>query len=162
MRPTKIPDHAVWEGAQRVTIGPPPGDTTGEIAAVEAVQWTSSIGSMPVRSIRCELEPGELLTLARGGHVWLSIYGGFFPPFAVDAQPEFDPAAAPEPEPASLPSKRLGLIEAVLRGHTYKIDDYHDMQVIPADELRTILGEIARRWNAPAFRDPGEEDAGSG
>ncbi|GAB3156363.1 hypothetical protein GCM10027258_62680 [Amycolatopsis stemonae] len=174
MKPTKIPDHAaaLWPNGQRVTIGPPPDDTTGQIAAVEAVLWRSEVGGMPVRSIRCEFEPGELADLARGGHVWLSIYGGIFPPFAVQVAPDTDPDTelATDPEaPAEPPSKRLGLIEAVLRTHLGIFDsDWvdHDtgkpLQVIRDDQLPHILGEIARGWNAPAFRDAGEEDAGGG
>lgn len=54
-------------------------------------------------------------------------------------------------------NRRLGPIEAVLKGHIYTITDYYDMGVIPADDIPHIMAEIERRWDAPAFREPGEE-----
>lgn len=81
MRVTSIPDDAVWEGGHRVVIGPPDGDPTGEIRAVEAVAEMSA--GVPVLSMRCALEPGDLEVLAAGGCVWVSFYGGSIVPFSV-------------------------------------------------------------------------------
>jgi hypothetical protein len=87
MRVTPIPDDAVWSGAQRVVIGPPDGDPTGEIRAVEAVADVSPSTGVPVLSMRCALEPGDLEVLAAGGHVWVSFYGGAIVPFSVSVAP---------------------------------------------------------------------------
>ncbi|PRY35374.1 hypothetical protein [Umezawaea tangerina] len=84
MRPVPIPDEAVWEGARRLVVGPPDDDPTGPIAAVEAVASVSASTGMPVLSVRCALEQGDLEQLAEGGCVWVSFYGGGMPPFAVD------------------------------------------------------------------------------
>ena len=84
---TPIPDDVVWKGACRVVIGPPDGDLTGPIRAVEAVLSQSETVGMPVMSVRCALEPGDLEVLAAGGHVWVSFYGGGMPPFSVDVTP---------------------------------------------------------------------------
>lgn len=83
MRPVPIPDDVVWPGAQRVVMNPPDGDLTGPIRAVEAVADISPSTGVPVLSVRCALEPGDLEKLAAGGHVWVSFYGGM-PPFSVD------------------------------------------------------------------------------
>lgn len=89
MRVTPIPDSAVWEGARRIVIGPPDGDPTGEIRAVEAVVDRSPTTGSWVYSVRCALEEGDLDTLAAGGHVWISFYDRMVP-FSVDvvAPPE--------------------------------------------------------------------------
>lgn len=87
MRVTPIPDDAVWEGARRVVIGPPDGDLTGPIRAVEAVLSASESTGMPVLSVRCALEPGDLEALAAGGHVWVSFHSGSIVPFSVDVTP---------------------------------------------------------------------------
>lgn len=86
MRVTTIPDEAVWAGAERIVVGPPDGDPTGAIRPVEAVVHTSPSTGMPVLSVRCALEDGDLEKLAAGEHVWVSFYGGM-PPFSVDVQP---------------------------------------------------------------------------
>lgn len=87
MRVTPIPDEAVSAGARRVVIGPPDGDPTGAIRSVEAVLDESSSVGVPVLSVRCALEPGDLERLAAGEHVWVSFYGGGMPPFSVDVAP---------------------------------------------------------------------------
>jgi hypothetical protein len=53
--------------------------------------------------------------------------------------------------------KILGLVEAVLKGHVYRIDDYMDsegepMRVIPAEDIAHVMSDLERRWDAPAFR----------
>jgi hypothetical protein len=86
MRVTPIPDEAVWAGAERVVIGPPGGDPTGDIRPVEAVKDISESTGYPRLSVRCALEAGELERLAAGQCVWVSFYGGM-PPFSVDVAP---------------------------------------------------------------------------
>lgn len=83
MRVTPIPDSAVWEGAERAVIGPPDGDLTGPIRAVEAVIHRSESTGLPILSVRCAPEPGDIEKLAAGGHVWISFYGRMVP-FNVD------------------------------------------------------------------------------
>ena len=93
MRPTPIPANEVWDGGQRLVIGPPAFDPDGdEVAAVEVIVDASSIG--PRLSARCGREPGDLDALAAGGTVWVSFYGQHLHPFAVDVQP---PAGPPRP-----------------------------------------------------------------
>ena len=87
MRVTPIPDEAVWAGARRVVMSPPDGDLTGPIRAVEAVVDVSPSTGVPVLSVRCALEPGDLERLAAGECMWVSFYGGGMPPFSVDVAP---------------------------------------------------------------------------
>lgn len=78
MRPTVVPDGALWPGSQRIVVAAPNGDLTDpEVAPVEAVvDMTDMDGGQVVRlSVRCALEPGDLEKLAAGGHVWLSFLG---------------------------------------------------------------------------------------
>jgi hypothetical protein len=84
MRVSPIPDAEVWDGAQRRIIGPPDGDPTGDIRAVEVVVDIPPSLGVPVASARCVLEPGDLEKLAAGGTVWVSFYGGQIVPFSVD------------------------------------------------------------------------------
>lgn len=83
MRPTPIPDDAIWEGAKRAIFGPPDGDLTNpDIAPVEVL--LDATDTCPRRiSVRCSLEPGDLEKLQTGGHVWISFYGVLIP-FSVD------------------------------------------------------------------------------
>lgn len=85
MRPAPIPADEVWDGAQRVVIGPPGNDLDSPVASVEVLVDASSIG--PRMSARCVLEPGDLDALTAGGTVWVSFYGGQLLPFSVDVQP---------------------------------------------------------------------------
>lgn len=85
MRPAPIPDEAVWEGSQRIVIGPPDGDLTSTgIAAVEAVVDVAPDTGMQRISVRCVLEPGDLEKLSGGGTVWISFYARQLVPFCVD------------------------------------------------------------------------------
>lgn len=82
MRPTPIPDEAVWPGAVRRVIAPPGGDLTDpDVSPVEAV--VDVVLGFPRFNIRCVLEPGELEKRASGGHVWVSFLGHVVP-FSVD------------------------------------------------------------------------------
>lgn len=83
MRVIPIPDGAVWEGGERVVIGPPDGDPTGEIRAVEAIVDVSASTGIRRFSMCCALEEGDLEKLAAGGHVWVTLYGHMIP-FSVD------------------------------------------------------------------------------
>lgn len=87
MRPVPIPDDAVWAGARRVVIGPPDGDPTSNIRPVEALADTSASTGLPVLSVRCALEPGDLEALAAGGHVWVSFYSSVIVPFSTAVGP---------------------------------------------------------------------------
>jgi hypothetical protein len=82
MRVTTIPDNAIWDGAQRLVIGPPDGDPTGDIRPVEAIVDIPPTG-IPRLSVRCALEPGDLEKLTAGGHVWIAFYGHMVP-FCID------------------------------------------------------------------------------
>lgn len=84
MRPIPIPDAAIWDGARRVVFAAPGGDLLDpNIAPVEAlVDHSDATGTTRV-SVMCQLEDGDLVKLAEGGHVWVSFYGGL-PPFSVD------------------------------------------------------------------------------
>jgi hypothetical protein len=86
MRVTSIPSEVVWPGAERVVVGPPDGDPTGPIRAVEAVVDVSESTGVPRLSVRCALEDGELERLAAGEHVWVTFYGGC-PVFSMDVAP---------------------------------------------------------------------------
>lgn len=83
MRPSPIPDDAIWDGARRVVFSAPDGDlTNSDIAPVEVL--VDAEGGVPRISARCVLEDGDLDKLARGGTVWVSFYGGSLMPFQVD------------------------------------------------------------------------------
>lgn len=90
MIPTPIPDAEIWDGATRHVIAPPSGDLTDDtIAAVEALVDEVEIGRR--YSMRCQLEPGDLATLAAGGCVWVSFLGSHLHPFSVDVLPSSAP-----------------------------------------------------------------------
>lgn len=79
MRPSTIPDSEVWEGAERITMGPPAGhDITGDIRAVEMLARLDDQGR-PVFSARIVLEEGDLEHLAGGGVFWVSFWGQVVP-----------------------------------------------------------------------------------
>lgn len=85
MRTTPIPDGEVWAGASRIVMGPPHGaDPTGDIRACEMVVEIHR--GYPAYSARCVLEDGDLDTLAAGGVVWVTFYGGVAP-FTVTVAP---------------------------------------------------------------------------
>lgn len=87
MRTTPIPDAEVWPGAMRHVIGP--SDLTSEdLAPVEIVSYPCAFAGrvMPVHSVRCVLDPGDLEQLAAGGTIWLSFIGGMVP-FDVNVRP---------------------------------------------------------------------------
>jgi hypothetical protein len=85
MRPTPIPDEAIWEGARRMVIAPPDGDLTStDIAPVEALVDVGQDTGIPRISVRCVLEEGDLDKLKAGGTVWIGFYGGQLIPFCVD------------------------------------------------------------------------------
>lgn len=86
MRPTPIPDDAVWEGGRRVVFSAPDGDLLNPtIAPVEAIIDRAGDGT-PRVCVRCTLEPGDLEKLAAGGHVWVAFYGAGLVPFNVDVK----------------------------------------------------------------------------
>lgn len=88
MRPAPIPDNEILPGSTRIVIGPPTGhDLTGAIRPAEVLHYPSESTGLPVLSARCVLEPGDLETLAAGGAVWVSFYGGQLLPFDVDVRP---------------------------------------------------------------------------
>lgn len=89
MRPAPIPDGEIWDGAQRIVIGPPGNDLHSGIAAVEVLVDQAASG--PRVSARCVLEDGDLDSLAAGGTVWVSFYGQQIMPFSVDVLPPSGP-----------------------------------------------------------------------
>lgn len=85
MRVTPIPDEtlAIWPGGERHVVGPPDGDATGKIRAVECLFDVTADGVRRA-NVRCVLEGDELAMLAAGGAVWISFYAGVMVPFSVD------------------------------------------------------------------------------
>lgn len=79
MRPTPIPDHEIWTGAERRVIGPPRGDLDSGIDPVEAlIDRSETTGALNL-SVRLVLEEGDLEKLAAGGTVWLTFWGHMVP-----------------------------------------------------------------------------------
>ena len=71
---TPIPDEEIWEGAERLVIGPPVGsDPTGDIRAVEALVDEGSYGRR--FSTRWVFTDEEITRLALGDPVYLTFYG---------------------------------------------------------------------------------------
>lgn len=86
MRPAPIPAEAVWEGGERIVMGPPGGDLTDpDIASVEMIR--EELNGVPVFSARCILEPGDIELLQKGAPVWVTFYGHVVP-FAVTVEGE--------------------------------------------------------------------------
>jgi len=83
MRPTPIPDDEIRPGSVRVIYGAPSG-MADVVDPVEVLQHHHEETNMPVISVRCELEPGDLGKLRKGAPVWVSFYGGGLMPFRVD------------------------------------------------------------------------------
>jgi hypothetical protein len=79
--PVPIPDAAVPPGCKRVVIGPPDGDPTGEVRAVEAVVGMTDDGMRIC--VLVALDDGELERLAAHPAVWLTFAANQIPPFAL-------------------------------------------------------------------------------
>lgn len=109
MKPTPIPAREIWPGAHRFVFNPPEDDPDGALTAVLPVE--ALVDGADRVSVRCELEPGDLVELAAGGTVWVTFYGGGLMPFSVDVQPALVPlpttagAAADDP-PDEGPAER--------------------------------------------------------
>lgn len=81
MHPTPIPAAVVWAAAERRVLSPPPG-REDDVGFLEVIAEVVDGG---VRyHARLELDPGELATLAAGGHVWLT-FDGIVAPFGAAA-----------------------------------------------------------------------------
>lgn len=79
MRAAPIPDQCIWAGAHRHVIAAPNGDLLDEhIRPVEALVEPDQHG-VPLYSVRCILEPGDLAKLAEGGVVWITFWGAIVP-----------------------------------------------------------------------------------
>lgn len=90
MRPTPIPDEmvAAHPGSLRGVIAGPNGDLTDpDVRPVEALFDGLVDGGFERAMIRLSLEPGDLETLAAGGHILLT-FRGPIPVFALDVVPE--------------------------------------------------------------------------
>lgn len=83
MIPVPIPDECVPPGCRRVVIGPPDGDPTGDIRAVESVVGIDESTGQIRMAMLVALEPGELERLQRTPAVWLTILGDHLHPFAL-------------------------------------------------------------------------------
>lgn len=82
MIPVPIPEDRLWQGAQRIVVGPPSGDPTDDtIRPVEAVSETTEIGH--VFRMLIQLEPGDIERLQQDPHFWVSIFALRLPPFDV-------------------------------------------------------------------------------
>lgn len=81
MRPSPIPDAEVFDGGERIVIGGPDGDLTGDIRPVEAVVTMED--GIAAFSMRVALEPGDLEKLQRHGVFWLTCLGRQLQPFSL-------------------------------------------------------------------------------
>lgn len=89
MRPVPIPPERIWDGAERIVVGPPSGDPTDDtIRSVEVLSETVDLGGQPFNVFRVliQLDPGDLEALQRDPHFWVSIYGAQLQPFDVDIE----------------------------------------------------------------------------
>jgi hypothetical protein len=81
--PTVIEDAEVIDGAQRVVIGPPDGDVTGDIRPVEALVMKHDSMDVPIFCVKIALDDGDIEKLKEKGHFWLSLMGYQMQPFDV-------------------------------------------------------------------------------
>lgn len=135
MRVTTIPDNEIWAGATRIVMGPPEGhDPTGEIRALEML--AEIVMGHRAYSARCVLEDGDLETLAAGGVVWLTFYGGVAP-FSITVAPAAGTATTPREGTVATFIVRTGnpkVLDETVRGlpgiHANVVDDTwnHDQQ----------------------------------
>lgn len=82
MNPTSIPDEEIFEGHQRVVIGPPAGhDVTGDIRAVEAQVADTPLG----RCFRTRWVPTEreIERMKNGEPIWVTQWTRQMVPFDV-------------------------------------------------------------------------------
>jgi hypothetical protein len=85
MRPVPIPDDRVWEGGERIVIGPPPDMDIREskVEPVEVIVDDFRPGLGRRFAILVKLEEGDLDAFARDPHFWLVMYGNQLQPFDV-------------------------------------------------------------------------------
>jgi hypothetical protein len=85
MQPVPIPAELVPENCVRKVFGPPDGDPTGDIRAVEAV--VGVVEEDGVQSVRIamliELDEGDLERLADCGGFWLTMMANHLHPFSL-------------------------------------------------------------------------------
>lgn len=80
--PTPIPDDEIWEGYQRIVVGPPVGhDVTGDIRSIEALVGRSDLG--PRFSTRWVVTPEEAERLKNGEPLWVTQWTSQMIPFDV-------------------------------------------------------------------------------
>lgn len=83
MNPTPIPDDEVFEGHERVVIGPPRGhDITGDIRSIEAQIAPAEFGGRVFRT-RWIPTAREVERLAAGEPIWVTQWGAAMVPFDV-------------------------------------------------------------------------------
>lgn len=80
--PTPIPDDEIWEGHERIVVGPPPGhDLTGDIRSIEALVSRSELGTR--FSTRWVVTPEEAERLKNGEPLWVTQWSSRMVPFDV-------------------------------------------------------------------------------
>lgn len=94
MRVTPIADEKLWEGAERIVLGPPAGeDPTGPVRAVEAAVDYIALSEdashpLPRFNLRVQLEDGDLEALRENPELWVSFICYQMPPMQVGLLPE--------------------------------------------------------------------------
>lgn len=93
MRPTPIPEAEVWDGGERVVIGPPVSQEDQldpECRPVEVVVDFVEFGGagVPRFNVRVQLEDDDLERLQKDPSLWVSFIAYQMPPMAVGVLPQ--------------------------------------------------------------------------
>ena len=89
MRPATIPKDLVWDGAQHISIGVSADQRAQGTLPIEAITDTVEAGALDGARrihVRIVLEAGDLETLERTEHLWITFLGGKVVPFSIQAE----------------------------------------------------------------------------
>lgn len=88
MTPVPVPDECVPPGCKRVVFGPPDGDPTGDVRAVEGI--VGMVDDEMRIAVLIELDDGDLERLQTTPAIWLTTMSNHLHPFAVHVADDRD------------------------------------------------------------------------
>lgn len=128
MRPIPIPDHQVFDGARRITIGAPPG-LESVIQPVEAL--AVEVEGNPTYLVLLEVEASDQ-NLIEHGRTWLMFMGGIAPFSFASYFPEM--TLEHECNRSWFDGEDTRIQICLKCGRVSKVEDLNGTSVVEADE----------------------------